>query len=113
MTKFTDKDFEVVHGTGNVFRDMGESDPGLKQMKALLAAEIIRALRVQSLTNRKAAKITGFSETDFSRIKHPDLKRFTIDRLMTILNKLDPDKEIKVEFKGGSKKAGIQQEFSI
>ena len=109
----TDEDFEVIHGSGNVFRDFGEPDADVKQMKALLAAEIIRTLRVQNLTNRKAAKITGFSEIDFPRIKHPDLKRFTIDRLMTILNRLAPEKEIKVEFKDGSRKPGIQQEHSL
>ncbi|MCH8313928.1 MAG: XRE family transcriptional regulator [Nitrospinae bacterium] len=105
--------FEIIHGTGNVFRDLGEPDADVKQLKALLAAEIIRALRVQNLTNRKAAKKTGFSETDFSRIKHPDLKRFTIDRLMTILNKLDPEVDIKMEFKGGSKRPGLQQEMVL
>ena len=105
--------FEIIHGTGNVFRDLGEPDADVKQLKALLAAEIIHVLRVQNLTNRKAAKKTGFSETDFSRIKHPDLKRFTIDRLMTILNKLDPEKEIIVEFKGGSKKPGLQKELAL
>ena len=109
----SEEDFEVIHGTGNVFRDLGEPGADVKQLKALLAAEIIRALRVQNLTNRKAAKKTGFSETDFSRIKHPDLKRFTIDRLMTILNKLDPKKEIKGEFKDGPKRAEDQEELSL
>ena len=109
----SEENFEVIHGTGNVFRDLGEPDADVKQLKALLAAEIIRALRVQNLTNRKAAKKTGFSEADFSRIKHPDLKRFTIDRLMTILNKLDPEKEIKVEFKDGSKGAGVQEKLVL
>lgn len=113
MTKFKDEDFEVVRGTGNVFRDLGEPDADVKQLKALLAAEIIRALRIQNLTNRKAAKKTGFSETDFSRIKHPDLKRFTIDRLMTILNRLDPEKEMQVEFKDAPGRAGVQDELSL
>ena len=104
---------EVIHGTGNVFRDLGEPDADVKQVKALLAAEIIRALRVQNLTNRKASRKTGFSESDFSRIKHPDLKRFTIDRLMTILNKLAPEKEIKVQFKDGPKRVKIQKELAL
>ncbi len=85
--------FEIIHGTGNVFRDFWEPDADVKQLKVLLAAEIIDAFRVQNLTNRKAAKKTGFYETDFSRIKHPELKRFTIDRLMIILNKLDRKKK--------------------
>lgn len=105
--------FEVIHGTGNVFRDLGEPDADVKQLKALLAAEIIGALRVQNLTNRKAAKKTGFNESDFSRIKHPDLKRFTIDRLITILNKLAPEKEIKVQFINCPKKVKVQEELPL
>ena len=104
---------EVLHGSGNVYRDLGEPDADVKQLKALLAAEIIRALRVQKLTNREAARKTGFSETDFSRIKQPDLKRFTIDRLMMILNKLDPEIDIKIEFKGGAKRTGFQDVRAI
>ena len=104
---------EVVHGTGNVFRDLGEPDADVKQLKALLAAEIIRALRTQGLTNRKAAKKTGYSESDFSRIKHPDLKRFTIDRLIAILNKLAPEKEIKVQFINHRKRATVQGELAL
>ena len=104
---------EVVHGTGNVFRDLGEPDADVKQVKALLAAEIIRALRTQGLTNRKAAKKTGYSESDFSRIKHPDLKRFTIDRLIAILNKLAPEKEIKVQFINHRKRATVQGELAL
>lgn len=113
MTKYTVEDLEVVRGSGNVFKDAGHPDPEINQAKALLAAEIIRALRLQKLTNVQAAKKTGFNSTDFSRIKEPDLKRFTIDRLMTILNKLDPEIEMTMEFKGGSKKPGVQGELSI
>lgn len=113
MTKYTDEDFEIIRGSGNVYRDLGEPDADVKQTKALLAAAIIRSLRVQGLTNVQAAKKTGFNRTEFSRIKEPDLKRFTIDQLMKILNKLDPEIECKMEFKGGSKKPGAQDELAI
>lgn len=105
-----DDDFEIVRGSGNVYRDFGCPDADVRQAKALLAAEIIRSLRVQGLTNMQAAKRTGFDRTDFSRIKKPDLKRFTIDRLMTILNKLDPEIDIKLEFKSGSKRRPVPQQ---
>jgi len=111
MTK--DDDFEIVRGTGNVFKDAGFPNPEINQAKALLAAKIIRSLREQGLTNVQAAKKTGFNRTDFSRIKQPDLKRFTIDRLMMILNKLDPEIDIKIEFKGGAKRAGFQEVRAI
>lgn len=113
MTEFKDEDFEVIHGSGNVFADMGYPDAKARLAKALLAAEIIRSLKEQKLTNIQAAKKTGFDRTDFSRIKEPDLKRFTIDRLITILDKLDPEIDIRMEVNARSKKTGEQQAFAI
>ncbi len=113
MTKFTDEDFEVVRGSGNVYRDFGYPDADVRQAKAILAAQIIRSLRIQKLSNVQAAKKTGFNRADFSRIKEPDLKKFTIDRLMNILNKLDPEKEIKMQFEDGPKRTGFQEEMTL
>ena len=44
------KQLDVVRGTGNVFRDLGHPNPDVQQMKALLAAEIIRMLDREGLT---------------------------------------------------------------
>lgn len=108
-----ERDFEIQRGSGNVYRDFGYPDADVRLTKALLAAEIIRSIREQGITNIQAAKKTGFNRTDFSRIKTPDLKRFTIDRLMTILNKLDPKFGISMEFKGRTKRSGAQQEMTL
>ncbi len=112
MAKKTEE-LEIVRGSGNVFRDVGFPNANVEQAKALLAAQIIKVLRTQNMTNRAASKISGVTEADISRIKQPNLKRFTIDRLMTILNKLDPEVDIKMEFKGGSKRLGLQQEMAL
>ncbi|MFV1973940.1 MAG: XRE family transcriptional regulator, partial [Thiohalobacterales bacterium] len=39
---------------------------------------------------------TGFDHADFSRIRNANLGRFTIDRLVTVLNRLNQHVEIKV-----------------
>ncbi len=62
----SNEDFELVRGSGNVFRDQGEPDADIKQAKALLAAQIIGALDDQALSVRKAATLTGFAAADFS-----------------------------------------------
>ena len=74
--------FELVDGTGNVFRDLGDPDAEIKQIKAMLAADIISALDESGFTVRKAGEATGFAAADFSRIRNANLGRFTIDRLM-------------------------------
>ncbi len=87
---------EVVRGSGNVFRDFGHENADAEQFKAILAAEIIKTLDKQRLTVRAAHGRTGFAAADFSRIRNADLGRFTVDRLMSILNRLGSRVEVKV-----------------
>ena len=87
---------EVVRGSGNVFRDVGHKNADADQFKAILAAEIIKALDQEGLSVRGAQGRTGIAAADFSRIRNADLGRFTVDRLMTILNRLGSRVEVKV-----------------
>ncbi len=86
----------VVRGSGNVFRDLGHPSADVEQFKAILAAEIIRALDRQRLTVRAAHARTGMAAADFSRIRNADLGRFTVDRLMSVINRLGSRVEIKI-----------------
>jgi predicted XRE-type DNA-binding protein len=90
---------KIIHGSGNVFRDLGYRNADLEQLKALLAAEIIKVLDRQGLTVRAAAELTGTAAADFSRIRKVDLNRFTVDRLMTIINRLGGRVEVNVKVK--------------
>jgi predicted XRE-type DNA-binding protein len=87
---------EVVRGSGNVFRDLGRPNADSEQFKAILAAEIIKVLDRDHLTVRAAHERTGIAAADFSRIRNADLGRFTVDRLMGIINKLGSSVEVKV-----------------
>ncbi len=87
---------ELVRGSGNVFRDLGHENADVEQLKALLAAEIIKALDREELTVRAAHARTGFAAADFSRIRNADLARFTADRLMSILNRLGSRVEVRI-----------------
>ncbi len=89
-------DIELVHGSGNVFRDLGLPHHDLEQLRSLLAAEIIGVLDDRGLSTRKAAVLTGIAAADFSRIRNVRLDRFTVDRLMTILDRLDQHVEVAV-----------------
>jgi predicted XRE-type DNA-binding protein len=96
MTKKTDQTLELVHGSGNVFADFGHANAVGEQVKAFLAAEIIKAMDMQEMTARQAEGRTGIAASDFSRIRHVKLDRFTIDRLITILERLDTRIDVKV-----------------
>jgi len=79
---------EVVRGSGNAYRDLGRKDADLTQMKAILAAEIIKELDRQGLSVRGAQRITGIAAADYSRIRNAVLDRFTLDRLVSIIGRL-------------------------
>ena len=88
---------DVVRGSGNVFRDLGRANPDVEQFKAILAAEIIKALDKEALSVRGAQARTGIAAADFSRIRNADLGRFTVDRLMMIINRLGSRIEVKIK----------------
>ena len=92
----------LLPGSGNVFRDLGEPDAGLKQAKAVLAAAIIKSLDAQSLTVRAASEATGFAAADFSRVRQANLARFTLDRLIRMVQALDPGASISVRVEAGA-----------
>lgn len=95
----SETDLELEHGSGNVYRDFGRRDAGLAQARAVIAAKIIHILDEQRLSTRDAEKRTGISHSEFSRIRGTQLRRFTLDRLIAILGKLDSDVEVDVVFK--------------
>jgi predicted XRE-type DNA-binding protein len=92
-------DLELVRGSGNVYRDFGRPNAGLEQARAITAAKIIRVLDGRKLSTRDAEKLTGVSHSEFSRIRNTQLGRFTLDRMIAILGKLDEDVEVSVTFK--------------
>jgi len=90
------KKLQLLRGSGNVFRDMGRENADADQFKAILAAEIIKLLDREGLTVRAAHSRTGIAAADFSRIRNANLGRFTVDRLMSILNRLGSRVEVKI-----------------
>ena|ERR1700693_1629334 len=101
-------DLELVHGSGNVFRDFGYPNADLEQARAILAAEIIKVLDRRKLSVRAAEKLTGISAADFSRIRNVKLDRFTLDRMIAILGKLDQEVEVNVNVRPRARLAARQ-----
>jgi len=87
----------LVRGSGNVFRDLGHASPDVQQLKAILAAEIIKMLDRHGLSVRGAQTRTGIAASDFSRIRNADLNRFTLDRLVSIINRLGARVDVRVK----------------
>ena len=102
-----DDAFEVIRGSGNVYRDLGQDNADIKQLKALLATEIIKVLDRDGLTVRAAHALTGIAAADFSRVRNADLARFTLDRLVGIINRLGSRVDVKVKVRPASRTGRI------
>ena len=94
-----------TRGSGHVYRDFHVPDADVRQLKAILAAAIMKNLDKKGLSVRKAQRLTGVPAADFSRIRTADLERFSSDRLMTILNKLGSRVEVSVRVKERKREA--------
>lgn len=92
-------DLELLHGSGNVFRDFGYVDAEVRQTKSVLAAEILKTLDARGWSTRKAEGETAVDHADFTRIRRMQIDRFSIERLATILGALGQDVELSVKVK--------------
>ncbi len=91
-----DDDMELVHGSGNLFRDLGRPNAEARQLKAMLAAQVLKALEERALSTRKAQEITGIDHSDFSRVRRAKIDRFTVERLIAMLEGLGQEVEVSV-----------------
>ena len=82
-----------------VYRGFGRANAGLEQARAIIAAKIINILDERELSTRDAEKLTGVSHSEFTRIRNAQLRRFTLDRMIAILGKLDEEVEVNVTFR--------------
>jgi predicted XRE-type DNA-binding protein len=88
---------ELIRGSGNIYRDFNMADADVRQLKAILAAEIIKTLDKDGLSVRKAQGLTGIDAGDFSRVRNADFRRISVERLMAMINGLGSRVEVKIK----------------
>jgi hypothetical protein len=88
---------ELIRGSGNIYRDFKIADADVRQLKAILAAEIIKTLDRDGLSVRKAHGLTGIDAADFSRVRNADFRRISVERLMAMINGLGSRVEVKIK----------------
>jgi predicted XRE-type DNA-binding protein len=79
---------EIVRRTGNVFAQLGlpEADDLLRRARVM--SLINDAIEAQGLTQEAAAAKTGLGQADVSRIVNGSVTRFSLDRLLTVVDRL-------------------------
>lgn len=91
------KRIAVEGGSGNVFADIGLPDPEERLAKADLAIRIAEAIRMQRLTQNRAAHILQIDQPKISNLLRGQLSGFSGERLMRCLTLLGRDVEIIVK----------------
>jgi predicted XRE-type DNA-binding protein len=99
-------DEEVIHGSTNVFADLGFPDAEERQTKLRLAHTINQIIEESRLTQAAAAKLLKVNQPKVSALRRYKLDGFSVERLMTFLTALDRDVEISIRKKPRSRRAG-------
>jgi predicted XRE-type DNA-binding protein len=95
----------VERGSGNVFADLGFSNPNLALAKAELVQRIRELIEEHKLTQVKAAKLLGLDQPKVSALVRGRVEGFSIDRLFRFLTALGQRVEITVRPNAGKPEA--------
>jgi predicted XRE-type DNA-binding protein len=91
------RETDYIVSSGNVFADLGLSNPEELLAKAELAHKITVLIQERSLTQAQAAKLLRVDQPKVSALIRGHLTGFSIERLMRFLLLLGQDIRITVE----------------
>ena len=96
LQKKVSKEIYVSEGSGNVFADLGLEDAEELLVKSGLSRQIYNRIKELKLTQANASSILGVSQPDISKVVNCRYTGFSIERLISLLNKLSVDVDITV-----------------
>jgi predicted XRE-type DNA-binding protein len=92
-------DKKVTVGSGNVFADLGFANPEEELLKAKLVREIRAIIKRRKLTQVKAATMLGLKQPYVSSLITGRVGKFSIDRLVRCLDRLDYKVDVVIRHK--------------
>ncbi|MFK0731936.1 MAG: helix-turn-helix transcriptional regulator [Gloeotrichia echinulata IR180] len=96
-------EINVQASSGNVFGDIGLTNPDELLVKAELALQISKIISQQNLTQVEAAQLLGVDQPKISALMKGKLSGFSTELLFRFLNALGCDVEIVVKVKPQSR----------
>jgi predicted XRE-type DNA-binding protein len=92
-------DDAVTPSSGNIFADLGFANPEEELLKAKLVRQIRLIVKRRKLTQAKAAALMGVKQPDVSAIVTGRTGKFSLDRLVRCLHRLDYEVDVVVRHK--------------
>ncbi len=83
-------------GSGNVFADLGLKDADQLLARAQIGYHVFKILEDKRLKQREVADLLGIAQPDVSHLMNGHFSRFTTDKLLDFLKRLDRKVTIKV-----------------
>jgi predicted XRE-type DNA-binding protein len=93
------KNIPAETSSGNVFADLGFDNPEEELLKAKLAREIRTIIKRRRLTQARTAGLLGLKQPDVSAIVTGRTGKFSIDRLVRCLDRLDYKVDVVIRHK--------------
>ncbi len=77
---------DILNSSGNVFTDLGYSreEAAILQMRADLMAKLRQVIKARKLTQAKAAKLLGVSQSRISDLVTGKWEKFSLEMLITL-----------------------------
>jgi predicted XRE-type DNA-binding protein len=86
----------IEEGSGNVFADLGLEDADELFARAQLGFHVYKLLAARKLNQRAAASLLGVKQPEVSHLMNGHFSRFTAERLLEFLKRLDQKVTIEI-----------------
>ena len=90
------RSIKFEQGSGNVFADLGLKDADQPLARSQIGFHVFKILERRELTQREIAAILGIAQPDVSHLMNGHFSRFTTDKLLDFLRRLDQKVTIEV-----------------
>ncbi|WP_321532544.1 helix-turn-helix transcriptional regulator [uncultured Desulfuromonas sp.] len=100
------EDTTLEKSSGNVFDDLGLAEPEERLAKADLAMKIAQIINKRHLSQQQAAELLGITQPKVSAILNGQLRGFSLEKLMLLLNALGRDVIITIKPKSRTREHG-------
>ena len=90
------KAIKFEESSGNIFADLGLDNSGELYVRAQIGVHVFKILKEKKLKQREIATILGIAQPDVSHLMNGHFSRFTTDKLLDFLKRLDRKVTIEV-----------------
>lgn len=87
---------EYEEGSGNVFADLDLEDADELYARAQLGFQVYKIVKEKNLKQREIASLLGIAQPDVSQLMKGHFSRFTTDKLLDFLKRLDRKVTIQI-----------------